>query len=142
MITVITTSKLMQHRLHKNILPDCYNRGRPIFNGHSRICVNEARKDLFCRKSQSMDRIPPTQNALLQHTQRAIYQAGLWTTNITLKYSKHFHPHKIFLGLRVCPHSHGSQFGWQFLKHQEHVENWSNVLVKETVPAASVEKLI
>ena len=28
----------MQHRLHKNILPDCYNRGRPILNGNSWIC--------------------------------------------------------------------------------------------------------
>jgi len=43
--------------------------------------VNEARKDLFCRKSWSMGQIPPTQNALLQHTQHAIYQAGVWTTS-------------------------------------------------------------
>ena len=42
--------------------------------------VNETRKELFCHKNRSMDRIPPTQNALLQHTQRAIYQAGIWTT--------------------------------------------------------------
>ena len=27
-----------------------------------------------------MDRIPLTQNALLQHTQWAIYIAGIWTT--------------------------------------------------------------
>jgi len=32
--------------------------------------ANEARKDLFCHKSRSMDWIPSTQNALLQHTQR------------------------------------------------------------------------
>ena len=45
--------------------------------------VNEAREDLFCRKSRSPDNIPPTQNALLQHTKRAIYQAGIWTTSST-----------------------------------------------------------
>ena len=32
--------------------------------------VNEAREELFCRKNRSMDRIPPTQDALLQHTSR------------------------------------------------------------------------
>ena len=42
--------------------------------------VKETRKDLFCRKSLSVERIPPTQNALLQHVQRAVYQAGIWTT--------------------------------------------------------------
>ena len=43
--------------------------------------VNEARMELFCHKSQSMDRIPPMQNALLQHTRRAMYQAGIWTSS-------------------------------------------------------------
>ena len=42
--------------------------------------VNEAREDLFCQKNRAMDRIPPTRNALLQHIQRAIFQAGIWTT--------------------------------------------------------------
>jgi len=35
--------------------------------------VNETRKELFCHKNQSMDRIPPTQNALLKHTRQAVY---------------------------------------------------------------------
>ena len=43
--------------------------------------MNEAREDLFCRKSRAVDRIPPTQDALLQHVQRAVYQAGIWTTS-------------------------------------------------------------
>ena len=43
--------------------------------------VNETRKELFCHKNRSMDRIPPTQNALLQHTQWAVYQAEIWTTS-------------------------------------------------------------
>ena len=43
--------------------------------------VNETRKELFCQKNRPMDRIPPTQDALLQHTRRAVYQAGIWTTS-------------------------------------------------------------
>ena len=43
--------------------------------------VNEAREELFCRKNRNVDNIRPTQNALLQHTKRAIYQAGIWTTS-------------------------------------------------------------
>ena len=27
-----------------------------------------------------VDNIPPTQDALLQHTRRAVYQAGVWTS--------------------------------------------------------------
>ena len=41
--------------------------------------VNEVREELFCRKNRSVDRIPPTQDALLQHVRRAVYQAGIWT---------------------------------------------------------------
>ena len=44
--------------------------------------VNETRKELFCQRNTSMDRLPPTQNALLQHIRRAVYQAGVWTTSI------------------------------------------------------------
>ena len=28
-----------------------------------------------------MERLPPTQDALLQHTKRAAYQAGIWCTS-------------------------------------------------------------
>lgn len=41
--------------------------------------VNEARKELFCQKSQTMEMIPPTQDALLQHCRCAAYQAGTWS---------------------------------------------------------------
>ncbi len=52
-----------------------------IYNRTSHLsCVNEARKEIFCQKSHSIDRIPPTKDALLQHIRRALYQAGLWTT--------------------------------------------------------------
>ncbi len=42
--------------------------------------VNEARKELFCQKNKAMENIPPTQDALLQHTRRVTLQAGIWTT--------------------------------------------------------------
>ena len=46
--------------------------------------VDEARKELFCQKNRTMELIPPTQNALLQHCNRVIYQAGIWSnSNIT-----------------------------------------------------------
>ena len=52
---------------------------------YSKTCpltsVNEAREELFCRNNRKMDMIPPTQDALLQHVQRAVYQAGIWTTS-------------------------------------------------------------
>ncbi|KMQ81601.1 hypothetical protein RF55_25812, partial [Lasius niger] len=43
--------------------------------------VNEARKELFCQKTKSMEKLPPTKDALLQHSKRAAYQAGLWCTS-------------------------------------------------------------
>ena len=46
------------------------------------ISVNEVRRESFCLKSPPMDRMPPTQDALLQHSQRAIYQAGIWTISM------------------------------------------------------------
>ena len=39
-------------------------------------CVNEAREEIFCQKNHSIDRIPLTCDALLQHTRWALYQAG------------------------------------------------------------------
>lgn len=38
--------------------------------------VNEARLDMFARKQREYHSIPPTRAALLQHSQRAAYQAG------------------------------------------------------------------
>ena len=40
------------------------------------VNVNDARMKLFCRKGRALEAIPPTQAALLQHTKRAVYQAG------------------------------------------------------------------
>ena len=43
--------------------------------------VNTAREELFCCKNRKMDMIPPTQDALQQHVQQTVYQAGVWTTS-------------------------------------------------------------
>ena len=45
------------------------------------VSVDEVRKELFCQKNRTMENIPPTQDALLQHCKRVAYQAGIWTTS-------------------------------------------------------------
>ena len=41
--------------------------------------IDEARKELFTRKGRSIDLIPPTSAAFLQHVKRSAYQAGhIW----------------------------------------------------------------
>ncbi|KAG0709952.1 hypothetical protein GWK47_023789 [Chionoecetes opilio] len=53
-----------------------------IYNKTSNLdSVNEARRKLFSQKNRPMEKIPPTQEALLQHTLRAVYQAGIWATS-------------------------------------------------------------
>ena len=41
--------------------------------------VNDARLELFFQKTRNLDSIPPTENALLEHCKRAIYQCGIWS---------------------------------------------------------------
>ena len=43
--------------------------------------VNKARRELFCQKSRSLENLPPTQDALLQHVKRVVYQAGIWISS-------------------------------------------------------------
>ena len=43
--------------------------------------INECRRELFCQNNKTMETIPPTQDALLQHCKRVMYQAGIWTTS-------------------------------------------------------------
>ena len=38
--------------------------------------VDECRRMLFTKKGRTVDSIPPTKDALLQHIKRAVYQAG------------------------------------------------------------------
>ena len=44
--------------------------------------VNECRKSLFTARGRSLESIPPTQDALLLHTKRAIYQASCWRQSL------------------------------------------------------------
>ena len=43
--------------------------------------VNKARRELFCQKSSSLENFSPTQDALLQHVKRVVYQAGIWISS-------------------------------------------------------------
>ena len=45
--------------------------------------VNTARRELFCKQSRNLENLPPTEDALLQHTKRAIFQASIWNTAAT-----------------------------------------------------------
>ena len=47
--------------------------------------VNEARMDLYFKKTHNLERVPPTADALLLHTKRAIYQTGVWATSLELQ---------------------------------------------------------
>lgn len=43
------------------------------------LCVDQCRKHLFSSKGRTLEAIPPTKGALLQHAKRAAYQAGyIW----------------------------------------------------------------
>ena len=78
--------------------------------------VDEARKELFCHKGKTMDRLPPTQDALLQHSKRVAYQAGIWCTSE--------------LNIQNAPTPEG--WGWTF---DEQSRSWAPVW--NTVPVAS-----
>lgn len=52
--------------------------------GSTCVTVNEARKDLFTRKSRAIDSIPPTIDALALHVKRSIYQGSfVWGQTMT-----------------------------------------------------------
>ena len=76
--------------------------------------VNQAREELFCRKSGSIDRIPPTQDALLQHTQRAL--SKLESGPPACKYSQLFLHHMNSRGPRSQHQGLGFQCGLQSQK--------------------------
>ena len=50
-------------------------------NTSSLESVNEQRRELFCQKNRTMENIPPTQDALLQHSKHVAYQSEIWTTS-------------------------------------------------------------
>ena len=79
--------------------------------------VDEARRELFCQKNRTMENIPPTQDAVLQHSKRVSYQAGIWTTSD--------------LAQKQPPSPEGH--GWTFdREHQSWVPVWS------TLPVSSI----
>ena len=45
------------------------------------LSINQTRRELFCLKNVTMERMPPTQNVLLQHTKMAVYRAYIWVTS-------------------------------------------------------------
>ena len=47
--------------------------------------INDTRRELFCHKNRAMDKLPPTNDALLQHVRRAVYQAGIWMTSTQME---------------------------------------------------------
>ena len=47
--------------------------------------VNEARQELFSKKSRTLDNFPPTQEALLQHTKRAFFHGSFISSQSLLK---------------------------------------------------------
>ena len=50
-------------------------------NTSNLVSVNEARRELFSQKNRTIENIPPTQEALLLHTLRAVYQTGIWAAS-------------------------------------------------------------
>uniref|UniRef100_UPI00358F36DD uncharacterized protein n=1 Tax=Myxine glutinosa TaxID=7769 RepID=UPI00358F36DD len=49
----------------------------------STTSINEARMMMFKTKPRPLNKLPPTQNVLLHHTRRAVYQTGIWTMSTT-----------------------------------------------------------
>ena len=49
-----------------------------LMYGRFSICmnVNDARKELFAHRGRSIESIPPTADALFQHSKRSVYQSG------------------------------------------------------------------
>ena len=73
--------------------------------------VDEARQELFCQKGKAMEALPPTQDALLQHSKRVAYQPGIWYTSEQIQNAP---PQKIGDGLCGPP----------YLLPPKHVVNW------------------
>ena len=59
--------------------------------------VNVLRMNMFCQRSQDVQRIPPTQDALILQVRRAVYQASIW-------YTRH---------QPMLPEDDQSSLGWQ-----------------------------
>ena len=75
--TFLALLSLPVEDIDQNLL---HNIERFIIIVYSKTCtlinVNEARRELFTKGLRTIDNIPPTQGALLEHLKRAVYQAA------------------------------------------------------------------
>ena len=54
-----------------------------MYNRTSEVTeVNEARKQLFTQKSRTLENIPPTKAALVQHIRHTYFQANIWNQSL------------------------------------------------------------
>ena len=90
--------------------------------------VNDARKELFTQKGRSIDHIPPTSAALLQHTQRAALQANIWSHSLESE-----PPVRCLVSGVGCPATtmDGLPYGHCFLKYLNLVRNSSSVRARQ-----------
>ena len=59
------------------VFPDATDVFTRLSKRHDTFAVNNDRLELFAKKQRSYDAIPPTLDALMEHTKRAVYQGGL-----------------------------------------------------------------
>ncbi|VDI08968.1 Hypothetical predicted protein, partial [Mytilus galloprovincialis] len=60
--------------------------------------VNELKKQLFTQKTRTIDNIPPTRDALLQHTKRSAYQGSVISGNcLVANPRRHFELNRPFV---------------------------------------------
>ena len=74
--------------------------------------INQARKHLFAQKGRSIENIPPTKAALVQHIKRAVYQAGYCWAQATT-------PSPVL----PCP----SEWGWKRKEPCSWEANWTSL---------------
>ena len=56
--------------------PRCHRCIHPPQQKNDTFAVNNARLELFAKKQRSYEAVPPTLDALMEHTKRAVYQGG------------------------------------------------------------------
>ena len=75
-----------------------YERSSPLTS------VNECRQELFTKKICTLENIPPSEDALMQHLKRAMLQAFIWVSSL----------------LRQLPEIDFSECGWVFDENGVH----------------------
>ncbi len=92
--------------------------------------INEARKQLFTRKSRSLENLPPTLAALEQHVRRVCYQSNCWKTRLWFL-TQTFQAQQIGDGRKLK--LDGKHCGPPFQKHHSHVQNWFGMAARKNV---------